>query len=488
MTEHRPKTAALIAYSGDLLSSEGRRRVDAHLAGCAVCREELAAMEMYDSLIEDVRSSRLPALDFESMEVPLAREAENLSRQMVAQKRRRSAAPWVAVAMAAAAGLAIWAWRAQPARPAEASLTDPSVEAPSEIPAPAPEVSSPLAESPRLTPVVTLAAGSVDRLAGAEPIEVGLGDLIPEGSTLRTAENSEVHVRLSNGTAIRLAEGTRTTLDRARTDAVDLELREGTVAARVASLSSGSTFVVACAGYEVHVTGTRFVVSYLEDVVGVDLSEGSVLIRDPNGAEIRLTAPARWRSSGGVDGEPAAPAIRGAEEPHLTPTPVTLSDERIVRWSLDGIDVDALGTVQVGVSPGEHQVRGWDARGRLFRVVLPVGTTPVSLDPGSLRAQAPRVHAGHLDPEDIRRVLGRGMRQVQRCYERSLRQSSHGGGGHARLRLDIGVMGDVQRAQIRGVPDGPLSTCIRNYAMRWTFPPPGGPVSLEQPLNLTPRQ
>ncbi|MCA9606398.1 MAG: AgmX/PglI C-terminal domain-containing protein [Myxococcales bacterium] len=474
--EHRAKTSALIAYASGLLSDEGRRRLEKHLEGCEVCREELAAIEMYDSLVEDVRSSQLPQIDFESMEIPLAREAAAVSRTMQAQQRRRSFGPWIALAVAAAAGLGIWAWSQQ--RAPETPVARP--EAPDEAPeSPAPIV----AEPALLEPVVTLAAGDTRR--GEAP--VALGAMLSEGDRLATGESSELHVRLSDGTGLRIAAATEVALERTREDAVRVALVEGAVAQQVAHLETGSSFVVLSAGYQVEVTGTRFVVSHVDGVVGVDLSEGSIRIQPPEGDAFELRAPARWRSRGGApDGTPDAPTIRAVEAPRIAPTPVTLADSRIVRWSVDGAEVATSGPVSIGLAPGEHEVRGWDARGRLFTVLLPVGDAPVELDPGALTPEAPRIRPGHLDEEQLRPVITRGARQVQRCYELALRQGEQSSIGRARVRLDIGVMGDVARVRVLDLPEGALSQCIANYAQRWTFPPPGGPLTIEQPFSLTP--
>lgn len=478
MTDHRPKTAALIAYASGLLSPGGRRRVDRHLATCEVCRHELAAIQAYDSLIEEVQSSELPEIDFESMELPLQREAEAISRHMVVQKRRRSALPYVAVAIAAAAGIALWAWpRLQP----EATpIAEPApVEAP-ETEAPMP----PPVEAPRLTPVVTLAAGEAQRVDGAAPEVLSVGDALEEGAALRTGEDGELHVRMSDGTGVRLAEATRLTLERAREDEVRLELEGGAVAQHVAPLANGSTFTVLCAGYEVQVTGTRFVVSYRDEVVGVDLSEGSVVVRDPEGGETTLRAPARWRSRGGIDGEPAAPPVRASDAPPVSPTPVTLADARLVRWSVDGIEVETEGEVSIGLAPGEHTIRGWDVRGHVYTATLPVGEAPVALETDAMRPHAPRLRPGHLEEAQIRQVMSRAMRPFRQCYERWSR--NHSGVVRGRLHITVGVMGDVERVQVLSVEDDSLSSCIRNRATRLTFPAPGGPVSFEAPLTLTP--
>lgn len=480
MTAHRTKTAALIAYAEGLLSVEGCRRLEAHLAQCDACESELAAIRLYETMVEDVREGPVPAIDFGKMELTLARQAEQVSRAIRARALRRRALPWLGLAAAAAVGVAFWAWPRTPEAPL--ALPTPPIE---ETPLPAP-----LVEAAVLIPTVTLAAGVAQRIDDGERALVP-GDVLGEEARLRTGEDGELHVRLHEGTGIRLAASTQTGLTRIREGEIALTLSRGTLASEVAPLRGQSTFIVLCAGYEVEARGANvvvsYVVSYLEEVLTVDLSDGSVVIRDPGGHEINLESPARWSSAGPVGGEPSAAAVRSAHAPVVEPTLVTLSDIRLVRWELDGVDISTLGDVRLGLVPGEHRVRGWDARGRLFTTLLPVGDAPVMLEPGAMRSQAPHMQPGHLDPEDIQRVLGRGMRQVRRCYEVSLRQGETTQ-GHAQLRITVGLLGGVETARVMGIDDAPLAQCIENYASRWIFPPPGGPVTLEQPLNLTPTQ
>ncbi len=478
MTGHRAKTAALVAYAEDLLSAEGRRRVEGHLASCAVCRAELAAIQLYDELVDDVREGPVPEIDFGKMELPLAREAERISKEILDRARLRRVLPITVVAAAAAAVLVFWALPKAP-------------EAPVAVPAPTPteQVEDPApieAVAALLTPTVTLSAGEANQIGGEER---GLlpGDVLAEEARLRTGEDGELHVRLTDGRGIGLGPSTLASLTRTREDEIRLTLERGSLANEVALLRNGSTYVVLCSGYEVEVTGARFVVSYLEGVVGVDLSEGSVVVRDPDGNDIALESPARWRSSGAAEGDPSGATIRSVHAPRIEPTLATLDDLRIVRWEVDGLDISTLGALRLQLSPGEHEVRGWDARGRLFVTTLPVADTPVMLEGGAMRPATPHIRPGHLDPEDIHRVIGRGMRQVRRCYELSLRQGATIQ-GRARLRITVGVMGDVRQARVLGLDNPSLNQCIDNYASRWTFPTPGGPVSLEQPLNLTPTQ
>lgn len=476
MTEHRPKTAALLAYAEDVLSEAGRARVERHLASCAVCRQELAAIRLYDTLVDDV-DDEAPALDFDRMELTLAREAQRVSTQMQQVKRRR--ARWPAVALAAAAA-ALLAWLAWP-RPA----SPPVAEAPSE---PEPTVEAPVVEeSPALSPVVTLASAA---LADGAPLAVGA--VLPEGAALATEAGGLAHVRLVDGTGFAMRAESAVRLTRAREDGVELTLERGQVAHQVGQFAHQSRYVVLAGGYEVQVVGTRFVVSYVDTELGVDLAEGALEIRTPDGETVRLDAPARWRSGGGreADAEPAAePAVEtpwalAADAPR---TEVTLRHPELVRWEIDGATLEAGAPIALSMRQGEHRIQGWDARGRLHTGLLRVGDVPVEMDPGALEPEAPRVRPGHLDPEQIAPVLQRGRRLISRCYETALRR---GGGvqSHIRLRVSVGHLGEVTRAQVLDLQgNGEMATCITNYASRWTFPPPGGPVTFEVPLTLSAR-
>lgn len=486
MKVHRPKTAALLAYAEGVLSAKGRARVERHLSRCEVCRRELCAIRAYDELADAAREAPMPAVDFAKMELALASEARRISGQIATVERRR---PWLAlgvVAAAAALALAFFEWPAEPtvaAAPAgggAAPAADLAEPGGSEAPA--------LAAEP-LSPVVTLAAGTTEALTGARARALEPGGTLEEGDRVRTGEDGVVHVRLASGTAFVAERSTELSLARAREDAVELALEHGRVASAVAPLAHGSRYVILSAGHEVEVRGTRFAVSHLEGVVGVDLAEGRVEVRTPAGEVIELDAPARWRSSGEAGGGPEdVPAPRELIEAAEL-TLARLAHPEIVRWEIDGTSVASGGELRLRLGQGEHELRGWDLRGRLFTARLPVGGAPVFLEPGALTAERPRLRPGHLEQTQIAPVLQRARPQLARCYERALRlhPEVH---GRVRLRVTVGLMGDVTRVSVLGADaadTSELRDCVATYAERWTFPPPGGPVTFEVPLSFSAR-
>ncbi len=481
MSEHKPKTAALIAYAEDLLSDEGRARLERHLVGCEVCQRELAAMELYDTLIDSVHSAPMPAVDFDSMAISLRQEALSVSRELRAQKTRRSfrgALPYVGLALAAAAAIAVWAWPSEPAAP----IARPEPPVAPDPPAPAPEPAL-------LSPVVTLAAGAPTRLRDEVVEPLALGDTLSEGEAIRVGDG-EVHVRLSEATGLIAFAQTELGLARARADHVRVSLHHGAVGQEVAPLAEGARYVVVAGDYEVEVRGTRFVVSRRDAVVGVDLTEGRVVVRGPDGEE-ELTAPARWRSDGShPEGDPRAVAVRERQAAEVALTPVRFDHPDVIRWRFDETALSARGPVALRAEPGDHELSGWDAHGHLLRVTLPVGTDPVEITPDALEPETPRLRPGHLDASQIQPVLQRGSRQIEQCYEHALRVGSSVT-GRSRLRIQIAPDGSVSRARVLGMSGegaAALQRCITNYAGRWTFPPPGGPLTFDQPLQFAPIQ
>jgi ferric-dicitrate binding protein FerR (iron transport regulator) len=458
---HRPKTAALIAYADDLLSPAGRSRIERHIAECDVCHRELAAIVAYTRVLAEASKERIPEVDFDRMELALAREAERLSNEIVRSKRSPWA--WVAVAIAAAVLLAVY-------------LKWPHAQVAVHPRAPTREVEAPL-EVALLTPVVTLAASAT---RNGERLHAG--DAVHESDRLAIADGV-LHVRLHDGTGFVAEASSELALTRARENAVGLTLNRGRLDSEAAPLAAGSTYVVLCDGYRVEVRGTRFAVSRLDGIVGVDLERGHVVVSTPDGHTIDLRAPASWRSSGASGAQPVL-EVRNPTASEVTP--VTLAHDEIVRWEVDGSSIASRAPVELFLPSGEHRVRGWNAEGRAFGALLPVGRAPVALEPTALEPEGPHLRPGNLPVEEIQRVLSRGRGSLQQCYERTMRLHDVSV-GRLRLRVHVGVMGDVHRATVlgaEGADTAELRACITAYAERWTFPPPGGPVTFELPLSF----
>ncbi|MFK7992413.1 MAG: AgmX/PglI C-terminal domain-containing protein [Sandaracinaceae bacterium] len=494
MTQHRAKTAALLAYAEGLLSDAGVRRIEAHLDGCDVCQQELLAIQLYDRMVDDVNETEVPAVDFARMELTLAREAKRVSQEIAKKQEPKSAwLPWAvgALAMAAAIGLFFSGTLTPTAEIAETAPTP----APRPIAVPAP------VEAAELTPQLTMAAGVVRRASDEAPL--GAGQSLREGDRLHV--EGEAHVRLDEGLGFVVgaprggsADEARTVVELARADVegVRLALVEGRLDSTVESddrLVEGwrhdSAFVVLAGRYEVRARGpVQFVTSYVDGELTVGAHAGRLAIHRDGNEVARLEAPERWSSGpAGSLGPVGVRTVRGlgaALEPSEA-TVVTLSHPELVRWSLDGVEVNHPGPVQLRVRNGSHRVTGWTLAGASFEHTFDAVGGSAMVDEGEIRVTAPpRMRAGHLEPHVIASVVARGQRSFQQCWRRSLRENTESQQGT--LRVTIGSLGDVSRVRVSGLQGRELRECIANYAERWEFPPPGGPVTFNQPLRFSP--
>src|SRR6185369_11155120 len=114
-----------------------------------------------------------------------------------------------------------------------------------------------------------------------------------------------------------------------------------------------SRYVILAAHYEVEAHSARFLVFMVEGGVGVELSEGSLVVHAPDGTVSSLDAPASWRSS--PDMASHAPAWVTpqalANRAELWPV-VRVARPDIVRWALDGSAIDGA-TAALRVEPGD---------------------------------------------------------------------------------------------------------------------------------------
>ncbi|NOY94067.1 MAG: zf-HC2 domain-containing protein, partial [Deltaproteobacteria bacterium] len=101
MSAHAPKIRALLAYEAGELSQAGRERLERHLAGCDICREQWVAMQTYGELSQAIRAAEIPSLDYGRMELALRREARAHT------KGTGRGATWAVLALAAAVLLGV---------------------------------------------------------------------------------------------------------------------------------------------------------------------------------------------------------------------------------------------------------------------------------------------------------------------------------------------------------------------------------------------
>ncbi len=469
---HQPKWRALIALDADALSYEGEERLRRHLESCEVCTRALAEIQAFSAVSEDVRDSHVD-VDWSTMDLALRREAKALARSAEPRSRPGWLVPAMGLALAAVVLLALL-WNVDEGPVAELDESPPT----------------PVVEETPPPPTVETIDGRVVALAGA-PTRNGallaLGDAIHEGDTLEVVAEHAVHTAFGPNTAVALLGAARLTASTLRPDELELELETGEVSSVV---EDGQAFTIVAAPYEVHALGTRFRVSKSEDgVVTVTLEEGSVEVTRDGVRVARLDAPARWSSD---------PALRAASEadvltPSLGERTLALelpSSVRFTRWTIDG---DALPGGVAGrllLSPGEHEVVGFDLEGDPHTTTLTLVDEGASLDERSLRPIRTGPVVGHLEPAQIQATVAPTIRRLRACYERDLRRTDPTLSGSVTLRVRVARDGSVRRATLRGDADVPptLRSCLTRHASAWVFPEPeGGPVTFDLPLQLSTR-
>lgn len=473
---HQAKVAALLCYEDGLLSADGQRRLEGHLAACDVCREALAAMRVFDGLRDDVDEEPIPALDFAVMGQRLDWEGRRAAKAIRDERRT----PW-AMGLAAAAvvllgfGISGGIVSDPPSagRAGSARITD-------ETPRP-----------PR-TAEVTLAAGEVT--IDGDPA-VRPGTTVAQGARVRTGARSEAHLRIAVDTGLVVHSETELAFAGLTEGRVRVEVLAGTVSNEVAPLGPGDRYEITAGAYRVAVRGTRFAVSRDGEGVAVAVDEGVVEVFRGAFLEARVPAPSRWQSGFAMEAQaevarPAALSTEAASWPVLQVSTGTGTDAGGIRIADRAYHVAGSAALRVPPGPIAVTYAGTPGRPPVTRIVE-VGVGGAVAEGPPLTGDAPAVAMGHLAPALIAPPVRAGMRRLQGCHEQEARRGDPPSGVFA-LRVTIGLLGQVQRAQLiqraGEAPSALFRRCVVDEAKRWSFPPPtGGIVTFEQPLRFTTR-
>lgn len=290
MSQHLPKTAALLAYDSELLSAESVRILESHLSRCGRCRRELAAIRAYGSVTGEARAMDVPDLDWSKMEFALRQAARHPAR---AAAKEQTSRPIVFGFVAAAAFAA--------AVPFVATQPFGSVDEPR------PEHSS-VAADVRMEGESTFAEGTAtlySRDGATRRIDAGFA--IREGDRIVTGPESTLHARLEDGTGFALESSTDVTIKTLREDAIEISLTSGGVSSRVHHLDALERYEVLAGAYRAAVRGTHFRVDRRGDDVEVIVTEGAVEVLAGARSVATLRAPnGEWCADGNCD----APAPR----------------------------------------------------------------------------------------------------------------------------------------------------------------------------------
>jgi hypothetical protein len=513
---HAPKQRALEAYAEQLLSPPARARVEAHLVRCASCRAGLSEVRAYALLREQAAAEAAPEPSWEPLERALERapqadqhveahtreptaeartgareptaEARTDAREPAEQRPRAAARPGsarsgrvIAIAwplLAVAATLVI-AWLGVSGRPDQApSATPQAARAPAQAPALA------------LVGRVTLVAGAASLALGDHSTPIDLNTEIREGSLLVTERDASLHVALGAGTGFVLGPESRLRVVELRAGRTRLELLVGSVANQVEKLAAQAHYRILTGDIVASVRGTRFLV---EQAQGTRVAVQEGLVEVTRGDQVMALLSAGQSFEAPQRGAAAAREVtvhelaRAFDELRallLPPLP------QLRNWRIDGAALSAEGELSMRMPPGIAQLSFEDMRGQVRTIEIDVNEAETRVDPLWLAKRvAPKdpPRSGHLEPEQIAKVIKAGLDPLRRCYERSLRARP---GLEARLTLAVrvGPDGRVQRAAANGAQELPqeLEQCLASEAGRLLFPKPegGGSMSFEVPINL----
>ena len=94
---------------------------------------------------------------------------------------------------------------------------------------------------------------------------------------------------------------------------------------------------------------------------------------------------------------------------------------------------------------------------------------------------------GDLPIAEVRKAVARYGGEVRSCYEKALKNNNVLQ-GKLTVRMNVAKSGSVSHVSFGGLNDGSLRTCVRQRAIKWSFPKPiGGCATVSAPFSLVPR-
>lgn len=91
-----------------------------------------------------------------------------------------------------------------------------------------------------------------------------------------------------------------------------------------------------------------------------------------------------------------------------------------------------------------------------------------------------------LTAEQLSRVVSRGKRELQRCYEAALRANPSDETIRLDIEINVGMSGKVTSVKTKGQPLGQMGTCIERTIRMWSFPAAGEVTRTTFPVVFQP--
>ena len=108
--------------------------------------------------------------------------------------------------------------------------------------------------------------------------------------------------------------------------------------------------------------------------------------------------------------------------------------------------------------------------------------------PSERRVEARRAETPRPTGAAFSSVIKHGRPDLQRCYQRALRQDPNLGTAKVTVSINVGTTGKVTNVSVAPpLPTGALESCLKSAVSRWEFPPSPVDYETQVPLALSGR-
>lgn len=483
MRHLHPKTLA--DFQSGRLGPAGRASVEEHLEGCKDCRVASMRVTSARQTLRDIAEATVPV---QSTVSQARMEATLRWTRSHRRARPRSRFVWggTGFALAAAAAVALFVWRPWRAPAPHDGGTAAKAIAPTEKSEKM--IASTLPQ--RLEALVTLVGGEAKLSRGtAAPARLDPLARLTGGDRITTAEGGRVGLQWGEGSGALVGSSSELSLARLDGKAQDLQLTRGQVSVRVGPFQPGEALRVLSPDHVITVHGTWFSVYVDAHGTRVEVVEGEVEVSSLDGEDssTRMRAPqqAYFQRGKGVGEQSRALSARETAGFRLA------NEGGLLPWS--SVDKLFLGTgmLDIGSTPpaslavdgvtfGSTPLDLRRPRGKHLVELSRPGFATVSRwitvgdEPGdlhvALRSEADRPSVTPPGPDEAKEVMRGRKRQIQACYERSLKRNPNLA-GTVTLQIKIGAAGQVLGTTVENdtlnAPE--VAGCLRREAAGWLF-------------------
>ncbi|KFE60652.1 FecR domain-containing protein [Hyalangium minutum] len=273
----RHETESLWAFAAEELGAEEQARVAEHVAGCQTCARKLEEVRQAQALLRTVQEDA-PEVRWAEVD----ERVQSAAARKLARLERQPRWPWaLATVGALAAVLAFVVLRPVTSTP----LPSAPVAVREEHPTPIKEVAPIKEAAPSPTPVIATRAENVSgariREADAQERALVAGELLRQGSWVRTPAKANALLRLPDASRARLAPGSEVRLTRVEPERVSLFVQRGQLAVQASHATREDFVVEAEGGVRTWVVGTVFSVESASESAVVTVLEGKVRVEIP---------------------------------------------------------------------------------------------------------------------------------------------------------------------------------------------------------------